>query len=248
MRVCVYAIAKNEAANLAAWYACANDADDVVLVDTGSTDGTERGATARISIVPWRFDDARNAALALVPGDVDVCIALDLDERLSSGWRDALEKAWVPGTTKAYYPYIWRRQSDGTPEMFFNHRIHARHGYRWKHPTHEHIYPSLTRIEQTVVIHDLLIEQTQDANKPRPNDLNLLAWGEYESPNDTRMLHYYGRELMWRGYHAEAIERFERYLELEPQNPFPDERAQTEAFLRLCRARVSNSDHVEATA
>lgn len=235
MKIAVYAIAKDEIVNVGAWQASAADADVVFMADTGSTDGTERLADAHIAVRPWRFDDARNAALALLPGDIDVCIALDLDERLSPGWRDALERAWGPGTTKANYPYIWRRLPDGSPDMFYNHRIHARHGYRWKYPTHEHIYPSIMCEERVVTIADLVIEQTQDIAKPRPNDLELLAWGEWENPNDTRMLHYYGRELLFRGHHAAAVERLERYLELEPARPFPEERAKTVDYLTECR-------------
>jgi hypothetical protein len=68
----------------------------VFILDTGSTDGSERafsakGATVRSAgVEPWRFDVARNMALALVPRDYDVCIALDIDERAKSffnyGW------------------------------------------------------------------------------------------------------------------------------------------------------------------
>jgi len=35
---------------------------------------------------PWRFDVARNAALALVPDNV--CISPDLDDVLPEGWRE----------------------------------------------------------------------------------------------------------------------------------------------------------------
>ena len=71
--------------------------------------------------------------------------------------------------------------------------------------------------------------------KPRPNYLELLAWGQWEDPSSTRMLHYYGRELMFQGFYKDAIERFERYLQLEPSNPFPEERAQTLEYLNRCR-------------
>ena len=40
MKFAVNAIAKNEAANVVAWNACAAAADYVVLVDTGSADAT----------------------------------------------------------------------------------------------------------------------------------------------------------------------------------------------------------------
>ena len=40
MRVAIYAIALNEAANVPAWFASAREADHILLLDTGSTDRT----------------------------------------------------------------------------------------------------------------------------------------------------------------------------------------------------------------
>jgi glycosyltransferase involved in cell wall biosynthesis len=83
--VAVYAIAFNEAAFCERFYAPRSGAELVLIADTGSTDGTAQrlrqlGATVHeIAVRPWRFDVARNAALALLPGDVEVCIALDSD-------------------------------------------------------------------------------------------------------------------------------------------------------------------------
>jgi SAM-dependent methyltransferase len=93
LNVVVYAICKNEAQFVARFCAAAREADQVIVVDTGSTDETcnllvAHGATVHeISIKPWRFDDARNAALSLVPADADICVSLDLDEILQPGWR-----------------------------------------------------------------------------------------------------------------------------------------------------------------
>ena len=112
LKVAVYAIARDEASQVDRFMSTARDADLVCVADTGSRDETpqllrEAGAVIHdISIAPWRFDDARNAALALVPGDVDVCVSLDLDEVLQPGWRAALESAWVPGTTRLKYQFV----------------------------------------------------------------------------------------------------------------------------------------------
>jgi len=63
-----------------------SEADMVVVTDTGSNDGTIEALKARgavvysESIVPWRFDTARNLALSHVPEDADICVSNDLDE------------------------------------------------------------------------------------------------------------------------------------------------------------------------
>jgi glycosyltransferase involved in cell wall biosynthesis len=93
MKIAVYAISKNEEQFAERCIKSAAEADCFILCDTGSTDATKQiardcGAQVfDISISPWRFDHARNASLALIPADVDICICLDLDEVLNAGWR-----------------------------------------------------------------------------------------------------------------------------------------------------------------
>jgi glycosyltransferase involved in cell wall biosynthesis len=230
MKIAVYAIAKDEGKFVERWLESVKDADCACVADTGSTDNTAwflKKASALsgvISIDPWRFDDARNAALALVPADVDICVSLDLDEVIQPGWRAVLEAAWAPGIGSAYYTFKagW---------TFFNNRIHSRHGWRWKYPCHEGLYASGTP-GLSVTIPDLVVEHHPDDTKPRPDYLALLALGLAENPLDQRMTHYYGRELMYRKDFRGAIVHFERYL-AGPAN-FPLERSYTAQYLAEC--------------
>jgi glycosyltransferase involved in cell wall biosynthesis len=144
LKIVVYAIAKEEIRHVARFVDGARDADLIVVADTGSTDGTvealrRAGAEVHsIFVSPWRFDDARNAALALTPADADVCVSLDLDEVLQPGWRAALEQAWTAKATRARYRFVASWNADGSPGLtFWNERIHARSGYRWRMPIHE---------------------------------------------------------------------------------------------------------------
>ena len=65
-RVVVYAICKNEEAFARRWMDSMREADEVVVLDTGSADKSveilrECGARVEIeTIEPWRFDAARN--------------------------------------------------------------------------------------------------------------------------------------------------------------------------------------------
>ena len=78
MKIAVYAISKNEEQFVKRFCESAKDADMVLIADTGSTDNTaqvakECGAVVHdICISPWRFDKARDTALALIPRDYDV--------------------------------------------------------------------------------------------------------------------------------------------------------------------------------
>mgnify|MGYP003352631808 CR=1 FL=1 len=100
LKICVYAIARQEEQFVERFCDSAKDADLILIADTGSTDKTRDLAAVcgakvhQICVKPWRFDIARNAAMALIPADVDVCISLDLDEILEPGWRQSIEEVW----------------------------------------------------------------------------------------------------------------------------------------------------------
>ena len=147
MKVAIYTIALNERQFVEKWYEAAKDADYLLIADTGSTDGTVEAArdlginVVDIRVSPWRFDDARNAALAALPVDIDMCISLDMDEVITPNWREPLEKAWKSGITRPRYKHVWSWNEDGTPGLEFSYdHIHARKGYRWRHPVHECLY------------------------------------------------------------------------------------------------------------
>ncbi len=109
LKIAVYAISKNEEQFVNRFCDSAKNADIILIADTGSTDRTvelalENGAIVHdICISPWRFDKARDTALALLPRDIDVCISLDLDEVLMDGWREEIERVWQENTTRLRY-------------------------------------------------------------------------------------------------------------------------------------------------
>ena len=167
-------------------------------MDTGSDDGTaerltELGAEVRqADVTPWRFDVARNMSLELVPEDVDVCVSLDLDEVLAPGWREALEAAWRPETTRGRYLYIWSHDAAGGDGVtFYADKVHARHGYHWRHPVHEILEPD--KAELQVLIPGLRIDHWPDGTKSRASYLPLLELAVREDPDGDRNMHYLGR-------------------------------------------------------
>src|SRR3954468_20469193 len=85
-RLSVVILAKNEARNIVECVRSASFADEVVVLDSGSTDGTAelaRSAGARVSInAQWPgFGPQKNRALALATGDW--VFSLDADERIT---------------------------------------------------------------------------------------------------------------------------------------------------------------------
>ena len=251
MKVAVYSIAKNEASHVVRWADSAADADYIILIDTGSEDDTVRlavdtGVTVHErKIVPWRFDTARNVALALVPDDVDYCIALDLDEVLVPGWREELERAHAAGWTRPRYQYTWSWNEDGSPGLVYGgDKIHARHGYTWKHPVHEVITPL---VEETQGWVKLEIEHHPDHSKSRSQYLPLLTISVAEDPQDDRNAYYYARELLFNGQRDESLKEFQRYLAL-PTATWDAERSKAMRFLAQLEPDKRESWLLKATA
>lgn len=240
MKVAVYTIALNEAKFVDQWYQSAKEADYLLIADTGSTDLTKKYAknyginVIDISIKPWRFDDARNASLSFIPQDIDYCIALDMDEVLQPGWRNELEKAFVSKVTRPRYKYTWNWNADGSPGLQYGgDKIHARHGYRWKHPVHEVL--TSDRIDEVQGWVDLEIHHYADNSKARSQYLPLLAQSVKEDPLDDRNAFYYARELFFYGQVEESIEEFKRHLSL-PKAVWRPERAASMRYLAKLHA------------
>lgn len=231
MKIAVSTIMKDEPVEfIERWAASCEEADVRVLADTGTTK-TDAIACAndlgvvvhRIRINPWRFDDARNAALALIPDWVNVVVTLDCDEVLATGWRDALENA---GHAARYrYSYQWNDDIS-----FRADRTHSRAGWRWKHPVHEVLTWSGEGSVPPTVDTEMHIEHWADPDKPRSQYLPLLELAVHEDPADDRMAHYYARELYFQGHWVQARKEFMRHLSL-PSSKWPAERAQSYRYL-----------------
>ena len=216
MRIGVYAPCKNELKHIDAWYESCKNADVVYVTDTGSTDGSkerliELGATViDARIVPWRFDLAFNISMSLLPEDIDVCIRLDMDERLEDGWRQLIERSWTPTTTRLRYTYIWNWVAPGIPgRTWLGDRIHARKGYYWRSATHEGLCSRLPEVQS--VCDELRILHFPD-HKNKSGDLSLLQEAVAESPHDARMWAYLGREYMYQGIKDKCIETYKHFL------------------------------------
>ena len=253
MKVCVYAICKNEAQFVRRWMDSMGEADQIVVLDTGSTDQTaellrERGAqVTREEITPWRFDTARNRSLELVPQDADICVCTDLDEVFHPGWRRALEAAWRPGTGQARYRYTWSFNPDGSEGVvFWYEKIHARRGYRWVHPVHEVLeWVGEGEPGPFVRVEGVQLDHHPDPNKSRAQYLELLELSVREAPQDDRNLHYLGREYLFRRRWEDCIRTLKAHLAL-PSATWRDERAASMRYLGCAYEQLGETGEAES--
>jgi glycosyltransferase involved in cell wall biosynthesis len=243
MKVAVYSIALNEEKHVKRWYESTKEADYHVIADTGSTDKTVEIAKKlgiqvyTINVKPWRFDDARNASLALVPADADYCIAMDLDEIMKPGWRAELEKAFAEGIDKPRYKFVTDFNPDGTEKAsFLGFRIHTRNNVRWNYPIHEVPSGYYRDKEETSKEYNIESWHLPDGEKSRGNYLPMLKKAAEEDPN-ARNLYYLGREYFYHSMAVESTDTLKRYLDV---SVFPAEKSY--ALRILSKTDPSNAE------
>lgn len=251
LKVCVYAISKNEEKHIKRWIESVKEADEIYVLDTGSTDKTvklleKNGCYVKQEkIDPWRFDVARNLSLDLVPEDTDVCICVDLDEVFLPGWREEIERVWDQSCTRIRYMYHWKLDEDGTPLVYFySDKIHARKGYIWKHPVHEVLTYQGTGVESFRLANKILLKHYPDIEKSRSNYLPLLELSVKEDPEDDRNMHYLGREYMFYEKWNESIDTLLCHLSLKSAT-WKDERCASMRFISRCYSALNRPIEAE---
>ena len=164
MKICVYAICKDEDKYVNQWFKNVMSADYIAVLDTGSKEPFYTGLLAirdRINsdagyekviidqkvITPWRFDVARNESMKLIPADADLCLCTDFDELLTPNWCSIIKSHWK-GESRVLYQYAWTHTETGLPAKIFTYdKCHKNDGkHFWKYPVHECI--SIGTIEQ----------------------------------------------------------------------------------------------------
>jgi len=248
-KVCVYAICKNEAMFVDRWVESMKEADEIYVLDTGSSDGTIELLKAhgvnvnQCEINPWRFDVARNKALEYVPMDTDICVSTDLDEVYEPGWRDKMEKIWKDDTTRLRHLYNWKIDNGKPVVSFYYEKCHKRIGYKWIHPVHEVLFYE-NGDENFVSSEEIILNHFPDDKKSRGSYLPLLELSVLENPLDDRNMHYLGREYMYYGRWNEAIDTLIRHLDL-PKATWKDERAASMRFISRCYQNLGRFDEAE---
>lgn len=247
MKVCVYAISKNEEKFVDRWYESMKEADEIYVLDTGSEDNTvkllkEKGVSVSEEVIsPWRFDVARNKSLDLVPEDTDICVCTDLDEVFNSGWRKILEDNYVKGS-RVNYTYNWHINDKGVADVtFLLNNIHPRENYFWCHPVHEVL--TSDKEENIITLKNIVLDHYPDSTKSRSSYLPLLELSVKEDPEDDRNMHYLGREYMYYGMWEECINTLKKHLNLKSAK-WNLERAASMRF--IARSYINLNNLVEA--
>jgi len=220
-------IVKNEEANLSDCLTSAADLfDEVVIVDTGSTDKTKeiaKGFGAKVGDFAWvdSFSAARNESIKHASGDW--IFWLDADDRLDEANRDKLRKLFGGlGYENAAYVmkcYCLPDPVTGVATVVDHLRLFRnRPEVRWSHRVHEQILPAIRGVGAEVRWADVAIQHTgyQDPAFRRQKldrDLRLLHLENAEHPDHPFTLFNLGSVYQDLGRPDEALPLLRRSLE-----------------------------------
>lgn len=238
MKIIVYAICKNEEKHIKRWYESMKEADEIYVLDTGSTDNSvsllkDLGVHVKQKkYTNFKFDEARNDSLDMVPLDADICVCTDLDEVLNTNWRQELERIWTKSTDRVKYNLNFSFNSKGEPVMsYYISKIHTRNNYKWVNNVHEVLEFTEDRTENITETNKIFINHYPDKTKNRDFYLDLLIESVKNNPSDERNLHYLGREYMYKGEYNKAIDTLIKHVNISSWN---EEKSSSCRFISYC--------------
>lgn len=262
-RLSLCMIVKNEEKNLPGCLASVRGlADEVIVVDTGSQDGTREVAKqfgARLVEAAWRddFSWARNISLEHATGDW--ILWLDADDRVEAAQAEAIRRLIddEPLPANRAFGFLIKNSGDNglTGSVFRQIRLFPnRPDLRFESPIHEQVLPSLERAGIAVEFKPIQILHTgyADESTARRKQLRNRAMLEKQIENPTTQgqatpITYYtlGNACLDLGDHAAAETWYRRAAELATErgdNPH----VRKHAPIKIAVTLASRGRHEEA--
>ena len=190
--------------------------DEIIVVDTGSTDRTREVAarfTRQIYSFPWRDDFAAARNESFSHASMDYCMWLDADDVLLEADQAALlalKETLDPAVSVVMAPYHTGFDEGGrvTFSYYRERLIKNRAGMRWDGAVHEAVTPL-----GKVLYADFAV--THRKTRPSDPDRNLRIYqAQLDAGKKLEPRHqfYYGRELYYHRRWSEALAVFEKFL------------------------------------
>jgi tetratricopeptide (TPR) repeat protein len=232
--------------------------DEIVIVDTGSTDRTIEIAQAYTDQVyqhAWQndFSAARNAGLEHVSGDW--ILVLDADEQLEEESKIALRQLVASSIADGLLLSQRNIQPPGSLVSYLDLRItrlfRNRPGYRYTGVIHEQIRPAILaqggKIEESslVILHDGYAKKAvQGAELRARRNLDILMHAFLQSPLDAYLAYQIGVTYKALEDMNNAMEWLNKALDLDFKSLGPE--ILTDLFMKLAQLALGKDEHQQA--
>ena len=210
-------IVKNEENNLKKCLKNAKEyADEIIIVDTGSSDNTKiiaKEFTDKIYDFVWCDDFSKARNFSFDQSTCDYCMWLDADDFLTEKsvkaiieWKNSQKECDI-----LMCPYVAGFDEKLNPTfVYLRERIIKKSPlFRWHDRVHEVIVPSgeIQTNNEILIYHGKKVKKYSDRNLMIYK--KMIALGEPFSP---RNQFYYARELYFNKFYDEAIHEFSKFL------------------------------------
>jgi glycosyltransferase involved in cell wall biosynthesis len=246
-------IVKNEAANLSDALAClVTFADEIIVVDTGSSDNTKEiaaGFTSKIYDFEWidDFSAARNMAISKASRSYQLW--LDADDRITPENQARIEslKSQFDGR-KAFYFILENHQRNVLPSSCRQLRcIPIVENVQFEGRIHEQIFPSAIKAGLELVTADIVISHmgymTEEMRRAKAQrNLEIMERDREEGRDDGGLHFFLALTYAPIGRKQEAIQSMEKALE-RFENENYNHHLIPEGYLFLARVSFEMEDH-----
>lgn len=214
--------------------------DEIIIVDTGSTDNTKNIAkryTKNVYDFTWVNDFSKARNFALDKATKDYILWLDADDYIDFSNVEKIKKLLKTDLYADIYMFLYDCGKDETGAsnlIFYRERLlKTSKKFRFVGAVHEAINLS-GRVEYL----DILIEhKKQVKTEPKRNlkiYFNMQKSGVKFTPRDT---YYFGRELYYNNYFTRAKTQFKRFIKMDG---FIGDLAEAHILLTDCYIKTNN--------
>lgn len=247
-RISAVLITKNEQKVIGRCLKSVAGVDEIIVLDTGSTDGTvkiarEGGATVQEAepIVPFHFATARNMAHDLASNDW--ILTIDADEILRAGMIRKIRTAIREEEAKEPFERASAFLVTFTDRGAITHKkkVYRKGCWNWKWRVHEQLLPTGTDVKEAmlkaVVMEHLPVP---DKTLRHGQNVELLKMVVVETPEYTRAWKYLGQELMQDKAYRDALPYLAHFVEHSTDGPLET----SEGMMRVgqCYAELKDYD------
>lgn len=223
-------IAKNEAKVIERCIKSVKGCDEIVVLDTGSTDKTVEIATSlgvkvetTEPVTPFHFANARNQAHDLASNDW--ILAIDADEVLRAGMMGLIRKALAKPEDATAFIITFTDRDMGTRKK----KIYRKSVWQWRYRVHEQLFGGPD--ETVKFLEKVVFEHLPDPDKRarRAQNVELLKLTVQENPEYAGAYRLLGQETMLEKKYEEAIPLLATYIEKMEK----DTLEKSEAMIRI---------------